>query len=107
MRAAAGRRDRAAISECDERFHAALWRHADNGLLLEIAAHLRGRVAAFLRAATEALSDDELLEHADSHARLVAVLSGRDRLIVERAMEQHINAAATRIRQIHEAANEG
>lgn len=107
MREAAGRRDRAALSACDERFHAALWRHADNGLLLEIAAQLRGRVASFLRAATEALSDDELLEHADSHARLVAVLAGRDRRVVGRAMEQHITAAATRIRRIHEAANEG
>ena len=107
MRAAAVRGDRAGITVCDEQFHAALWRHADNGLLLEIAAQLRGRVASFLRAATEALSDDELLEHAESHARLVAVLSGRDRRIAGRAMGQHIDAAASRVRRIHEAAHEG
>ena len=105
MRKAAQRRDRAGLSECDELFHTALWRHAGNGLLLEIAAQLRGRVAAFLRAATEALSDDELLEHAESHARLTAILAARDRRAAGRAMEQHITAAATRIRRAHEAAN--
>ena len=106
MRSAAGRHDRAELCRADEHFHAALWRHADHELLLELTAQLRGRVAAFLRVATEGLSDDELHGHVESHDRLVRSLVEGDRRIIGQAISGHVDAAATRIRGIHEAACE-
>ena len=95
-KAAAGDVDR--VRQQDTMFHEALWQLAEHRTLLELAAKLRGRINSFLRAATLALSRDELELHAMSHAELLdAIASGVPRR-ARRAMEAHIMIATERVR---------
>ncbi len=99
--AATGDVDR--VRHQDRLFHEALWELADHRMLLELAAKLRGRINSFLRAATLALSRDELELHAASHAGLLdAIASGVPRR-ARRAMEEHIMTGAARVRAAIEA----
>ena len=58
----------------DQRFHERLWELADHELLNELAAQVRGRIVAFLRAAARALPPEGLREHARTHTALVAAI---------------------------------
>ncbi len=95
--AAAGKIDH--VRHQDRIFHETLWELAEHRTLLELAAKLRGRINSFLRAATLALSLDELELHAASHGDLLdAIASGVPRR-ARRAMEIHITLATKRVRQ--------
>ena len=52
------------LVKLDQRFHERLWELADHELLNELAAQVRGRIVAFLRAAARALPPEGLREHA-------------------------------------------
>jgi DNA-binding GntR family transcriptional regulator len=87
------------VIELDQTFHARLWALADHGLLNELAAQVRGRITAFLWAATRTLPPEELRSHAQTHVALVdAVAAGRPGE-AEREMELHITIAAERVRR--------
>jgi DNA-binding GntR family transcriptional regulator len=87
------------VRHSDRIFHETLWELAEHGTLLELAARLRGRINSFVRAATLALSRDELEAHASSHVDLLdAIASGVPRQ-ARRAMERHITVAAERVRE--------
>jgi DNA-binding GntR family transcriptional regulator len=98
MAEAADARDVEALIDLDQRFHQRLWALADHSLLNEVTAQLRGRILAFLRAATRSLSPQELRAHAESHLTLVDAIASGDPVRAERAMEAHIELAANRLR---------
>jgi DNA-binding GntR family transcriptional regulator len=97
MAGAADRTDVTALLALDRRFHERLWQLSEHGILLEVAAQLRGRIARFLAAATRLLEPDELREHAESHRQLVDALAGGDGRAAQRAMRRHVEIAARRI----------
>ena len=83
----------------DRVFHETLWELAEHATLIELAARLRGRINSVLRAATLALSRDELEAHAASHGELLdAIASGVPRR-ARRAMEVHNTTATKRVRR--------
>jgi len=86
-----------ALVALDQEFHGLLWELADHSLLNELAAQVRGRVAAFLRAATRSLPADELRAHAKSHLDLVDAIAGGDPEQAQAEMARHIHVAALRI----------
>jgi DNA-binding GntR family transcriptional regulator len=87
------------VRHADRLFHETLWELAEHKTLLELAAKLRGRINSFVRAATLALSREELKIHAASHAELLeAIASGVPRR-ARRAMEIHITTATKRVRR--------
>jgi DNA-binding GntR family transcriptional regulator len=97
MIAAAERGDAAAVLDLDHRFHERLWQQADHSILIEVAAHLRGRIKSFLRAAIQTLAPDELVQHAMNHRTLTQVIAAGDADAAVAAMSAHIEAAAQRI----------
>jgi DNA-binding GntR family transcriptional regulator len=86
-----------ALVALDQEFHGLLWELTDHSLLNEVAAQVRGRVAAFLRAATRSLPADELRAHAKSHVDLVDAVAGGDPEQAQAEMARHIQIAANRI----------
>lgn len=58
MRRAAARGDYRRVLDLDQRFHERLWELADHQMLGEVVTGLRGRIGAFLRAATAALEPE-------------------------------------------------
>ena len=97
MLAAAKKGDAAAVLDLDRRFHERLWQQTDHSILIEVAAHLRGRINSFLRAAIQTLSPDELVQHAMTHRELTQVIAAGDPDAAAEAMRSHIEAAAERI----------
>jgi DNA-binding GntR family transcriptional regulator len=85
------------LVELDQEFHGLLWELSDHSLLIEVAAQVRGRVAAFLRAATRSLPADELRAHAKTHVDLVDAIAGGDPAEAQALMAAHIQVAASRI----------
>jgi DNA-binding GntR family transcriptional regulator len=85
------------LVELDQQFHGLLWELADHSLLNEVAAQVRGRVAAFLRAATRSLPADELRAHAATHMDLVDAIASGDPEQAQAEMARHIQVAASRI----------
>jgi DNA-binding GntR family transcriptional regulator len=98
MLAAADAGDVDGLIKLDRQFHAYLWNLADHGLLNELAAQVRGRVAAFLRAATSSLPPEELRAHAQTHVVLTDAIASGDPLRAKKEMARHISAAADRVR---------
>jgi DNA-binding GntR family transcriptional regulator len=96
-----------ALVELDQEFHGLLWEISDHSLLNEVAAQVRGRVAAFLRAATRSLPADELRAHAASHVDLVDAIAGGDPEQAQAEMARHIQVAASRIERSLAGATEG
>lgn len=96
-----------ALVELDQEFHGLLWEIADHSLLNEVAAQVRGRVAAFLRAATRSLPAAELRAHAASHVDLVDAIAGGDPEQAQAEMARHIQVAASRIERSLAGATEG
>jgi DNA-binding GntR family transcriptional regulator len=86
-----------ALVALDQEFHGLLWELSGHSLLNEVAAQVRGRVAAFLRAATRSLPADELRAHARSHVELVDAIAGGDPERAQAEMARHIQVAADRI----------
>jgi DNA-binding GntR family transcriptional regulator len=86
-----------ALVALDQEFHGLLWEISDHSLLNEVAAQVRGRVAAFLRAATSSLPADDLRAHAKSHMDLVDAIAGGDPEHAQAEMARHIQVAANRI----------
>jgi DNA-binding GntR family transcriptional regulator len=82
----------------DQRFHERLWELADHELLNELAAQVRGRIVAFLRAAARALPPEGLREHARTHSVLVSAIADGTPATAQREMARHIEVAADRIR---------
>ncbi len=82
----------------DQRFHERLWELADHELLNELAAQVRGRIVAFLRAAARALRPEGLREHARTHTALVAAIADGTPAMGQREMARHIQVAADRVR---------
>jgi len=82
----------------DQRFHERLWELADHELLNELAAQVRGRIVAFLRAAARALPPEGLREHARTHTALVAAIADGTPAMAQREMARHIQVAADRVR---------
>ncbi|HYX84123.1 MAG TPA: GntR family transcriptional regulator [Gaiellales bacterium] len=97
MIAAARRGDVSTVLQLDQRFHQRLWRQADHSILLEVSAHMRGRINRFLRAATQALAPADLVAHAESHQKLLEVIAAGDADAAADAMRNHIEIAADRI----------
>jgi DNA-binding GntR family transcriptional regulator len=97
MEQAAERGNVRRVFDLDERFHERLWALADHRMLLELVAQLRGKVSAFLRAATAALDAGELVEHARSHATLLDAILGGDADVARAATAAHIDAATARL----------
>ena len=99
MQSAAAFGDVEELRHQDRIFHETLWELAEHATLIELAARLRGRINSVLRAATLALSRDELEAHAASHGELLdAIASGVPRR-ARRAMEVHITTATKRVRR--------
>jgi DNA-binding GntR family transcriptional regulator len=94
MAAAARLGDVEGVLEIDDRIHERLWELADHRLLAELLGQLRGRLYAYLRAATLPLVGGQLELHARHHRDLLdAILSGdADRARAE--MRQHVETAA-------------
>ena len=86
------------LAGLDQRFHERLWELADHELLNELAAQVRGRIVAFLRAAARALPPEGLLEHARTHTDLVAAIADGTPAMAGREMARHIQVAADRVR---------
>ena len=82
----------------DQRFHERLWELADHELLNELAAQVRGRIVAFLRAAASSLPPEGLREHARTHTALVAAIADGTPAMAQREMARHIQVAADRVR---------
>jgi DNA-binding GntR family transcriptional regulator len=94
---AAERHNLALVHELDQQFHEYLWRLTGHALLMEVAGQLRSRVSHFYRAAAAPLGPDGLRRHAETHQELLDVIASGDVRAAEKAMEQHIHAAAQRI----------
>lgn len=98
MRQAAARGDFRRVLDLDQRFHERLWELADHQMLGEVVTGLRGRIGAFLRAATAALAPEALERHAASHDVLLdAILTG-DAEAGCAEMSRHIELATERLR---------
>ncbi|SFP33671.1 MULTISPECIES: GntR family transcriptional regulator [Actinomadura] len=98
MRRAAARGDYRRVLDLDQRFHERLWELADHQMLGEVVTGLRGRIGAFLRAATAALEPEALERHAATHDELLdAILSG-DAEAGCAEMSRHIELATERLR---------
>jgi DNA-binding GntR family transcriptional regulator len=98
MRRAAARGDFRRVLDLDQRFHERLWVLADHRLLGEVVTGLRGRIGAFLRAATAALEPEELERHAASHDVLLDAIVSGDPEAGCAEMTRHIELAAERLR---------
>lgn len=85
----------------DQRFHETLWRLADHEVLIEVAARMRGRMNAFLRAAATSLEPDALVRHGETHEVLLDVIVNGDADAAAVAMRRHIELAAERIAVHH------
>jgi DNA-binding GntR family transcriptional regulator len=99
MRHAAVRGDYRRVFDLDQRFHEQLWALADHSMLSEILTQLRGRIGAFLRAATAALEPEALERHAASHGELVEAIVSGDAGSGCAEMTRHIEIAADRLRR--------
>ncbi len=97
MRNAAGEGDVDRMRYADGIFHETLWELAEHRTLLELAARLRGRINSFVRAATLALSRDELEEHAATHDVLLDAIGSGVARKARHAMESHITTATKRV----------
>lgn len=93
--ARAGDTDR--VLELDTRFHERLMAIADHEIVSELVSHLRGRVNAFLAAATASLSGRRLVAHAESHRRLLNAIADGPPGRAQREAERHIRVAAQRV----------
>ena len=98
MRLAAADGDVDLLVTLDQRFHERLWELADHELLNELAAQVRGRIVAFLRAAASSLPPEGLREHARTHTALVAAIADGTPAMAQREMARHIQVAADRVR---------
>ncbi|SEG78678.1 DNA-binding transcriptional regulator, GntR family [Thermomonospora echinospora] len=98
MRQAAVRGDYRRVFDLDQRFHERLWELADHRMLGEVVTGLRGRISAFLRAATAALEPDALERHAASHDELLEAITSGDAEIGRAEMTRHIELATERLR---------
>jgi DNA-binding GntR family transcriptional regulator len=85
------------VLELDTRFHEHLMAIADHEIVSELVSQLRGRVNAFLAAATESLSGRRLIQHAESHRRLLNAIADGPPARAERETERHIRVAAQRV----------
>jgi DNA-binding GntR family transcriptional regulator len=97
MVAAASTADVEGVLALDRRFHEELVRVADHSILSELVVQLRGRVNAFLQAATSSLSGNRLVAHAESHRRLLTAIADGPASRAEREAERHIGVAARRV----------
>lgn len=97
MAAAADRHDLQALHDLDQGFHQQLWELTDNSLLVDVSAQMRSRTSHFYFAAAAALAPDQLRHHTDSHQQLLDVIASGDLDAAERAMQYHIEDAASRI----------
>jgi DNA-binding GntR family transcriptional regulator len=97
MVAAASAADTDRVLALDRRFHEELVRVADHSILSELVVQLRGRVNAFLQAATSSLSGKRLVAHAQSHRRLLNAIADGPASRAEREAERHILVAARRV----------
>jgi DNA-binding GntR family transcriptional regulator len=98
MRQAAVRGDYRRVFDLDQRFHERLWELADHRMLGEVVTGLRGRISAFLRAATAALEPDALERHAASHDELLEAITSGDAETGHAEMTRHIELATERLR---------
>jgi DNA-binding GntR family transcriptional regulator len=97
MIAAAKARDTRKVTRLDGQFHERLWALADHALLTELAAGLRGRIHAFLRAATMTLAPKDLERHARTHQQLLDAIASGKPDAARAAMADHIHTAVDRI----------
>lgn len=81
----------------DRLFHTALAELAEHRFLDEISARLRGRIAGFLRAATEALDPAEQEQHVRSHRDIVDAIASGDPERARAVIAEHITRAAVRL----------
>jgi DNA-binding GntR family transcriptional regulator len=85
------------VLDLDADFHEHLLVIADHEIVSELVAQLRGRVNAFLAAATASLSGRRLVQHAESHRRLLNAIADGPATRAEREAERHIRVAARRV----------
>jgi DNA-binding GntR family transcriptional regulator len=98
MRSAAAEGNFRQVFDIDQRFHERLWELADHGLVGELVTQLRGRIGAFLRAATAALQPEQLEDHAATHDVLLDAILDPDPAVAQAEMARHIEIAAERVR---------
>jgi DNA-binding GntR family transcriptional regulator len=98
MRQGAARGDFRRVFHLDQRFHERLCELADHRMLGEVVTGLRGRIGAFLRAATAALEPEALERHAASHDELLDAITSGDAEAGCAEMTRHIELAAERLR---------
>jgi DNA-binding GntR family transcriptional regulator len=98
MRRAASRGDFGRLYDLDQQFHERLWELADHRMLGEVVTGLRGRIGAFLRAATSALEPEALERHATSHDVLLDAIVSGDAEAGCAEMSRHIELATERLR---------
>ncbi|GAA1845353.1 GntR family transcriptional regulator [Actinomadura bangladeshensis] len=98
MRRAAARGDFGRLYDLDQQFHERLWELADHRMLGEVVTGLRGRIGAFLRAATAALEPEALERHASSHDELLDAIASGDAEAGCAEMSRHIELATERLR---------
>ena len=100
MVTAAGTGDADRVLELDRRFHEQLVAVADHVILSELVAQLRGRVNAFLQAATSSLSGRRLIAHAESHRRLLMAIADGPPSRRARGREAHPRGRAPRLSRL-------
>ncbi|GAA1832930.1 GntR family transcriptional regulator [Actinomadura chokoriensis] len=98
MRRAAAGGDFGRLYDLDQQFHERLWELADHRMLGEVVTGLRGRIGAFLRAATAALEPEALERHASSHDELLDAIVSGDAEAGCAEMSRHIELATERLR---------
>src|SRR5260221_2224430 len=81
----------------DRRFHETLWLLTEHQLVIETVAGLRSRISRFLAEATEALSDQAMEEHIQTHYRLLDVFQTGDVSAAKAEITNHILIAKQRI----------
>ena len=101
MREGVRARDRQRLSRLDTEFHAATWRIAGHGVLMEMVSSLRRRVARLLDETVALMADDALPGIIDAHEKLMAVFRAGDAVEARDEMRRHIETGQARILNVY------
>ena len=85
------------VVHLDRRFHETLWQLTEHQVLIETVAGLRSRISRFLTEATEALSDQAMEEHIQTHYRLLDVFQTGNVSAAQAEITNHVLIARQRI----------
>lgn len=94
--------DMAEILRQDRAFHEALADLSEHRFLTELSAQLRGRIAGFIRAANEALPEEEQADHVNSHRQIMDAIASGDPDAARNVIAEHVKRAFARIEPLSE-----